>query len=254
MTTALHPPIDGIRAQPTAVPADAEVRTSLELLSELYNYNHWIFNKIRPFLRGRVCEIGCGIGTITQFMLNHEKVVGVEPSAKSQRAAQERFAEHLNVEIAQRFLSDCPCDTVPAGKFDSVICLNVLEHIEDDVDALQRMSQLCAPKGRVIIFVPAHMSIYGQMDRSFGHWRRYNRKTLRQTFENAGLKTQHSFYMNSLGYFGWWLQGRLLKRNQVPIESARLFNRMVPFLDAIERLLPLPFGQSVVMVGTPKKS
>jgi SAM-dependent methyltransferase len=251
MVTTLDLQMPEVVSEPIALPGDAEVRTSLELISELYNYNHWIFNKIRPFLKGRLCEIGCGIGTITQFTLNHEKVVGVEPSPESLQTARERFSDHLNVQIADKFLSACPCDEVPEGGFDSVICLNVLEHIEDDINALQRMRRLCAPKGRVVILVPAHMSIFGRLDESFGHWRRYNRRTLRRAFEQAGLKVTYSFYMNSLGYFGWWLQSRVLRRDQISLKSARFFNRLVPFLDATERLFPLPFGQSVVMVGTP---
>lgn len=254
MDGALDLRFPNVRAEAQEILADAEIRTSLELLSELYNYNHWIFNKIRPFLRGRLCEIGCGIGTITQFMLNHERVVGIEPSPPSLETARERFADHLNVEIIQGFLSDCPCENVPAAGFDTVICLNVLEHIEDDVDALKRMSEMCAAKGRVVILVPAHMSIFGRLDRSFGHWRRYSRRSLRRTFARAGIDVTYSRYMNSLGYFGWWWQSRIRRRNQIPVQSARVFNRIVPFLDAIERLIPFPFGQSLIMIGTPARA
>lgn len=251
MDTTLDLRLPKVHAPPMEVPADAEVRTSLELISELYNYNHWIFNKIRPFLRGKLCEVGCGIGTITQFMLNHERVVGIEPSNASLKTARERFAAHRNVEITRRFLRECPCEAVPAGGFDTVICLNVLEHIEDDVDALSSMRKLCDKKGRVVVLVPAHMSIYGQLDRSFGHHRRYNRRSLGRAFEASGLTVSYSTYMNLLGYFGWWWQSRVLHRNQIPVQSARVFNRMVPFLDALERLLPRFFGQSIMMVGTP---
>lgn len=185
-------------------------------------------------------------------MLNHECIVGIEPSSASLQTARARFAAHRNVEFAQCFLSECPCETVPDGAFDTVICLNVLEPIEDDVDALSRMRRLCGKKGRVVVLVPAHMSIYGQLDRSFGHHRRYNRRTLGRAFEDAGLKVGYSTYMNVLGYFGWWWQSRVRRLNQIPVRSARVFNRMVPFLDAIERLLPRFFGQSIIMIGTPE--
>jgi len=97
----------------------------------------------------------------------------------------------------------------------------------------------------------AHMSIYGALDRSFGHCRRYNRRCLGRAFEAAGLRPTYSFYMNALGYFGWWWHSRLLRREQIPVQTGRFFNRLVPLLDAIERILPPPFGQSLVMVGTP---
>lgn len=229
----------------------AEVHTSLEVLSELYNYNHWLFNKVRPFVRGRVCEVGSGIGNITQFMLNCDEVVGIEPLRVSYETLSSRFQDHANVHFAQCVLDQCPRDDVPAEHFDTVVCLNVLEHIEDDVASLRRMRSLCREKGRVVILVPAFMSLYGELDRSFGHYRRYTRRTLQRAFEEAGLRATYSFYMNTLGVLGWWWQGRCLRRRQITVESSRFFNRLVPFLDAFERVVRLPIGQSLVMIGTP---
>jgi 2-polyprenyl-3-methyl-5-hydroxy-6-metoxy-1,4-benzoquinol methylase len=231
--------------------ADHQVRTSLELLSELYNYNHWIFNKVRPFIRGRVCEIGCGTGNITQFLLNCDQVVGLEPQVDSYREVEARFRPHANVRFANCCLEDVPSESVPSRAFDTVVCLNVLEHIEDDADSLRRMRSLCGRRGRVVLLVPAHMSIYGELDRSFGHHRRYNRRSLAGACTRAGLEPVHSFYMNSIGYLGWWWYACIRKRQQLPLEGSRVFNRIVPFLDALERVLRLPFGQSLVMVSTP---
>jgi len=232
--------------------APAEVHTSLEVLSELYNYNHWLFNKVRPFVGETVCEVGCGIGNITQFLLNRRQVVGIEPLAASLRQSTERFRDHLNTRFFNGVLQDCPNETVPAGAFDTVLCMNVLEHIEDDVGALNTMRLLCGPHGRVVILVPAHMSIYGELDRAFGHCRRYNHKSLAAVFSKAGLLPTYGRYMNAIGYFGWFWEGRCLRRQQINLQSARLFNRLVPFIDAFERLLPLPFGQSLLMVGRPE--
>ncbi len=226
------------------------VHTSLELLEELYNYNHWIFNKVRPFIKGSVCEVGSGTGKMTQFLLNRERVVCMEPFEMSLAAARERFKKHLNVEFVQCYLRECPNGQLRAQSVDSVICLNVLEHLQDDVENMRCMRRLCKDRGRVIILVPARMSIYGRIDRSFGHYRRYNRRSLRRVFEQAGLRVTYSFYMNTVGYFGWLWHSRIRRREQIPIKSARLFNRMVPFLDAIERIVRLPLGQSLVMVGT----
>ncbi len=226
-----------------------EVHTSLEVLSELYNYNHWLFNKVRPFIGDRVCEVGCGIGNITQFLLNHRQVVGLEPLPASFRRSVRRFRDHLNTRIVNCSLEDCPSDIVAAGGFDTLLCMNVLEHIDDDIAALSTMRRLCAPGGRVVILVPAHMSIYGELDRSFGHCRRYNRRSLSAAFRQAGLEPTYSRYLNSIGFFGWFWEGRCLCRSQIRPQSAHLFNRLVPFIDAVERLLPLPFGQSLLMVG-----
>ena len=231
--------------------SEERVEASLDVLSDLYNYNHWLFNKVRPFIRGRVCEVGCGTGNITQFLLNMPEVVGIEPSSKPLERVRARFAHHLNLRFTACPLNECPNPDVPTGEFDTVVCMNVLEHIEDDVDALDRMRRLCSSRGRVVILVPAHMCIFGQLDRAVGHHRRYNRRSLQQVFERAGLRTTYSFYLNALGFFGWGLHSRILKRDQIAVDSGRLFNRLVPFLDAAERVIPPPFGQSVVTVGVP---
>jgi SAM-dependent methyltransferase len=234
-----------------AIRNDCEVRESLDILRDLYNYNHWLFNRVRPFIRGRVCEVGCGIGTTTQFLLNFESVTCLEPSFDSFLEARSRFRRHTNVRVIHGPIESCPNPDVPTAGFDTVICLNVLEHLADDVDALGRMARLCSEKGRVIILVPAHMSAFGKLDESFGHYRRYNKRSLGKVFTAAGLCVRYSFYMNAAGYFGWLLQSRILKRTQISPESGRLFNRMVPLLDVAERLCPPPFGQSVVLVGEP---
>lgn len=234
------------------VHADRRVRGSLEMIRKLYNYNHWLFNKIRPFIRGSVCEVGSGIGNITQFLVNYERVVGIEPSLTSVRELRAGFSAHSNVSFAHSYLADCSGSDVLPGSFDSVICLNVLEHIEDDVAALDTMRRLCRPKGRVSILVPAHQMLYGELDRAFGHFRRYTKKTLARSFREAGLRPTHAHYLNAIGFLGWLAESRILKRTQISDRGASTMNRLVPFIDALERLIPLPFGQSVIMIGTPE--
>ncbi|MBU0717826.1 MAG: class I SAM-dependent methyltransferase [Planctomycetes bacterium] len=227
-----------------------EVHNSLEVIDELYNYTHWIFSTIRPFIRGSVCEIGCGIGAITEFLLNQERVVAIEPHPEAFRRIQHRFADHRNVSFLPCSLQQCPNEDVRSEGFDTVICLNVLEHLENDIDSLHRMRRLCRDKGQVVVLVPAHMSIYGEMDRSFGHYRRYNRRTLSRAFAQAGLEVADTFYMNAVGYFGWLWEGRIMRRRRISASRARVFDRLVPIVDAIERIIKPPFGQSLVMVGT----
>jgi len=249
--------MDATAALPHAAPVDSpatkEVHTSLGLIKDLYNYHHWLFNKVRPWIRGAVCEIGSGRGNITQFLLNAERVVCLEPHTESAREIRQRFAEHRNVSVARHPIQQCPNEDVTAASFDTVLCLNVLEHIEDDLTALSRMRGLCLDRGKVVILVPAHMSAYGLVDRSLGHYRRYNRRGLRALFAEAGLETTHSFYMNTVGYFAWLWKGRILRRQRIPMSAAWTFNRLVPFVDAIERVVRLPFGLSLVMIGTPQK-
>jgi len=235
------------------LPAEKATRTSLVLLREQYNYNHWIYSNLRPFVRGRICDVGCGIGNITQFLLNHDQIVGIEPSADSFREAQAFFSNHLNVRLVNAFLSDVPQEVAPDGSFDTVLCVNVLCEIEDEVAALRDMRRLCRPGGSVVVLAAAHMGLYGALDRAYGFHRRHSRRSMRLSFEAAGLRPTTAFYMNALGFFGWWWHSRVLKRRQISTGSTQFFERLVPFLQTLERVVRPPFGQSLVMVGTPAR-
>lgn len=232
------------------LPADA-VSASLAILSTLYHYNLWIFDMVRGHLGPTVVEVGAGVGNITQFLLNAERVVCLEPFEPYREYLARRFARHLNVGISPSRIEQCPSTDVPAGDFDSVLCLNVLEHIADDVEALRRMKQLLRPGGRVIVLVPALGVLFGRMDRAMGHHRRYTLGSLKRAFHAAGLKPVWGRYMNLAGALGWWWAGRVMKKSKISASSAGKFNRIVPIISAVERLIPIPFGQSVVVVGRP---
>ncbi len=230
------------------LPPDA-VSQSLAIISTLYHYNLWIYDVVRDHLGPTVVEVGAGVGNITQFLLNAERVVCLEPFGPYRDYLTQRFAKHLNVEISPCRIEECPSEDAEPGGFHSVVCLNVLEHIDDDVEALRRMGRLLRPDGRAIVLVPALPCLYGQMDRAMGHLRRYTLSSLRRAFHAAGLKPVWGRYMNLPGALGWWWQGRVLKRSQLSASKARLFNRLVPIFSALERLVPVPLGQSVVVVG-----
>ena len=125
--------------------------------------------------------------------------------------------------------------------FDTVVCLNVLEHLEDDTRALKIMNQLLRPGGRLILLVPAYQFLYGSVDRSLKHFRRYSRKTLVAKLRQTNFKIERSYYMNLLGVFGWFYNNRLIHRQEESIRQVILFDRaVVPWLSKIEkRLRPL---------------
>ena len=235
------------------LPDDA-VSASLAILSTLYHYNLWIFDMVRDHLGPTIVEVGAGVGNITQFLLNAERVVCLEPFEPYREYLARRFAKHLNVEISPSRIEECPNARADAGDFDSVLCLNVLEHIADDVEALRRMRQLLRPDGRAIVLVPALGVLYGQMDRAMGHLRRYTLGSLKRAFHAAGLKPVWGRYMNLAGALGWWWAGRVMKKSQLSASKARMFNRLVPIFSAVERLVPVPVGQSVVVVRRPAES
>ncbi len=246
---------DGIRGFPHIAPVeisglhDDAISHSLAVLSTVYHYNHWIFDSIRDYLGKTVAEIGSGVGNISQFLLNTEKLVCIEPFGPYHAYLSQRFSRHLNVQVFATAIEQCPNADVPAGAFESVVCLNVLEHIEDDAGALAKMRDLLVVGGRVVVLVPAVPRVFGSMDIAMGHIRRYSRRSIVDLFKRSGLVVEKATYMNLPGLLGWWWHGRILKRVQLSPHSTRAFDRIVPFVSALERLIPRPLGQSLVVVG-----
>ena len=228
------------------------LQDSLEVMESMYLYNHWIFANIRPFLGEKILEVGSGTGNITSFLLCYPRVVALEPDLISARKAARRFYNHHNVQVIPETLEDYTQQASNGASFDTVICLNVLEHIEDDVYALCCMREHLAADGKVVILVPALGALYGALDRSLGHYRRYNKRHLRRKFHQADLQIIKSYYMNLPGVLGWFLHSRILHRVGLAPRSARKFEKAVPYIMAAESAFKPPLGQSLVMVGRAK--
>lgn len=243
------------RQSPDLAPVELEhggvdaVSQSLEVLSTVYHYNHWIFNSVRDFIGPSVLEVGAGTGNITQFLLNCDDLVCLEPFAPYREYLSARCAKHLNVHVLPDRIEECPNGQVPRKTFDTIVCLNVLEHIEDDVNVLRIFRELLKDGGQVVVLVPAMPMIYGEMDRAMGHYRRYTRRSLRRVLMSASFRTIHCRYMNVVGAFGWLLHSRLRRKKVLPESQTRFFDHMVPLLSALEAVIRPPFGQSLLMVG-----
>jgi len=138
--------------------------------------------------------------------------------------------------------------TLAGQSFDTIICLNVLEHVDDDISALQAIRRMLAPSGRLILLVPALPVLYGTIDRALGHHRRYKRAGLASLLEATGFKLAHIEYFNLAGVPGWWFAGRVLRRQMIPAASLKLYDALVP-LFRLERLIPWRVGQSLIAIG-----
>lgn len=228
----------------------AVIEDSLETLESLYEYNHWIYSLLRPHLGASVLEVGCGTGNITQFLgMSARRVLGIEPERVFHQRFIERFAHMPSVTSRCCVAEDLESPDDDNDRFDTVVSCNVLEHIEDDTRAVRSMASMLRKGGRVVALVPACPLAMGKLDRSLGHHRRYTLASLRNTFETAGLRWVEGRYSNAVGLLGWWFNSVVLRRTCVPVKQAVAFNRLVPLISAIERIVKPPLGQSVVGVG-----
>ena len=239
---------------PPALPADGLTDTGPETLRRIGGmraFNAWMMELVRPHLRGNVLEVGCGRGNLTELLLAEPigslTCVDINPG----------HVEH----VLQRwsgvpgFCALC-ADIQDRGlvhklqpRPDTIVCLNVLEHIEDDMAALDVMAHLLAPEGRLVLLVPAFPWLYGTMDAGLRHYRRYTRADLTEKLSAAGLRVACWRYFGLLGMLGWFVNGRILRRPILPEGQLRLYDRLVPLFRWVERLSGPPIGQSLICVA-----
>lgn len=222
---------------------------TLFLLEEATSYHQWIFEKIKPYLRGHILEVGCGIGNLTAWLLRQGKVTITDVKEEYLHIARSKFQDHPNLigTVVWDIQKEPPKELHTF--FDTIICSNVLEHIEDDQSVLTNYYQLLPSEGRLVLLVPALKILYNQLDRELGHFRRYGKREMSQKLISSGFKICHLTYFNTFGILGWFINGTLLRRRLLPVRQIGIFNRMVPFFAWMERVMPKWVGQSLIAVG-----
>lgn len=224
---------------------DEELFDSLHSLDCAEHYARWIDELIAPFTHGEILEIGAGHGTFTPLLARHGHVTAVEPSPRQFPRLAARVAE-LGADAIQTDLEGA----LRSRRADTVVLVNVLEHILDDEGALATVAASLRPGGHVVLYVPAFELLYSSFDRAVGHHRRYRRRELEAKVRAAGLEVAKSTYVNSIGFLAWLVTARLLRIRPTTRGLALLYDRVVVRpLRAVERLVPPPFGQSLLVVG-----
>jgi glycosyltransferase involved in cell wall biosynthesis len=224
------------------------VYQTLQNMKRLHRYNAWIFLKFRPFLGRRVLEIGSGIGNITKFLLGRDLVIATDVEPKYLALLKNTFGKYKKFMVERLHLPGAEIERYRSYHIDSVICFNVLEHIERDETALRNIFDLLEPGGRFLLLVPSHPWLYGSLDQHLGHRRRYRKKELRSKLEAQGFRVIYLKYFNRIGVLGWFLNSRILRRKRLSPFQLRIYNLFVPIFK-LETFFPLPFGTSLLAVG-----
>ena len=211
------------------------------------NYLSWVADLCRPHLGRRVLEVGAGLGAITARYEQGREVVVNDVSPTCVQTLRERFAGQPNVRIEDRDLRTLELDE----RFDSVLMVNVLEHIADDVEALRGLSRLLVQGGKVIVYVPALNALYGALDHKIGHYRRYSVWRLREVFREAGLEPVELRWVNLLAIPAWAAFGRGdVNDSQRSSKLLSLWDRTaVPAGRLLEAHVRAPIGLNVLGVG-----
>lgn len=237
-------------AHPLRITGDEAVDFSLDVTAELDAYNRWVFDLLRPHVHGRVLEIGCGTGNLSAYLGGAaEQLVGIDPAGHLVAEFHRRFAHADHMSVRRCILQDMAPPAEERELFDVAVSCNVFEHIEDDVGTMALARRQLRSGGKLVVYVPACPLAFGELDRAFGHYRRYTLSSLRRAMEAAGLRWVQGQYVNRVGLLGWFANSVMLRKRSLPAGQARLFNRIVGLARLVDRLVPLPTGQSVVGVA-----
>ena len=232
------------------------VGKDLESMDHAENYHRWILDVFRPYLGRRIVEVGAGTGGFSKLLLEIEPdhLTLVEPSrmfdelivnVNVNRGAGERTT--LNTyNNTFRLAANSIAETRP----DTVVYVNVLEHIEDDAAELSAVHSVLDKGGKCLIFVPAFMALYGKFDEQVGHYRRYSKFELEAKCRAAGFRIVKSSFFDLVGFFPWWIKYRLLRSSSLGSSAVKIYDRVVvPVASRVEPITGVPFGKNLIVVA-----
>ena len=226
--------------------ADAYGSEILARLNRAPRFTRWMADTIRPYVGDRVLEIGAGIGNLTANLVPRAKyhASDINPHYLDRLETLKPTRPYLQV----HYTDASAAETYPAEQFDTVICMNVVEHLANDVEALSNIRRSLDKNGRAIVLVPNGPQLFGSLDKVLGHYRRYTQEQLVQACQNAGFSVEKVLKFNRLGTPGWWLNGRILKKATFGFWQIKLLNFLVPFVRPIDRFLPFPHLSWIIIL------
>ena len=219
---------------------------TLESMSQAQWYNQWTLKKFEQYLKGDILEVGCGIGNFTQELTRFGNVYAIDIDSEHIKDTDKLLngkgrVGFGDIEAGKYFFMD--------QKFDSIVCINVLEHIKNDSKTISNIYSLLKPGGSLVLLVPAHQFLYGEIDKGIGHLRRYNKKSLVSLLKNKNLKIERTRVLNILGAIGWFISAKFFSEKFVDERKLKVFNLIAPWVLPLEDLLEPPIGTSILVIA-----
>jgi SAM-dependent methyltransferase len=204
-------------------------------MSRAPRFNAWRADTIRPFCGQRILEIGSGTGNLTKRLIPRDQYVASDINPLYLQTLQALTSDRPYLDVTLTDVTRGETFPHPAGGFDTVVCLNVVEHVDDDVGALRNIREVLAPAGQAIVLVPQGPEVFGTLDEVLGHRRRY---TVERLAADAGFRVKQLVHFNRVGRPAWWLNGTLLKRRKFGLGQIIMLNLLTPIFRLVDGALP----------------
>jgi glycosyltransferase involved in cell wall biosynthesis len=214
-------------------------------------FNRWMADVIRPYLGDRVLEIGAGLGSLTRSFLPRLLYTASDVNPDYLEPLGRFGVGRPNFDACQVDVTEGDDFYDLLGRYDTVVCLNVLEHVRDDDRAVRNMRSALAGDGCLVVLVPQGPELFGTLDEAVGHRRRYTRDSLRELLESNGFVVEKMFDFNRATLPAWWFNGRMRRKRSFGPGELRLVDRLAWLMRGLEPLLPWP-GLSIVAVARRK--
>jgi SAM-dependent methyltransferase len=206
---------------------------------------------IRPFCGRRVLEIGSGTGNMTRHLVPRDAYVASDINPLYLQTLRTLTSDRPYLDVTLTDVTRPESFPAPQERFDTVVCLNVIEHVDDDLGALRNVRDALAPGGRAVVLVPRGPNLFGTLDEVLGHKRRYTEATLRRLALDAGLEPKDVLPFNRVGTAAWWLNGKVLKRRHFGLAQIAMLNLLTPLFRLVDRILPFPPLSLVAILERP---
>lgn len=227
---------------------------TLAAITAADKFNKWMYETIKPYIKGHLLEIGSGIGNISQFfMVDKVQCTLTDLRQNYCDILAEKFKDQPTLEgILKVNLVHPDFDREYAhllGKYDSIVALNVVEHIEDDNLAIANCYKLLSKGGHIIILVPAYQVLYNKFDEILEHFRRYTSTSLQRIIKNGNFEIIHNQYFNFIGIAGWIVTGSIMRKETIPEGQMKFYNKLVPIFKVVDKVVLNKIGLSTICIG-----
>src|SRR6266404_186882 len=217
-------------------------------LEHARRFNLWMGETLRPFIGDRVLEIGAGIGNLTNQFIPRELYIASDINPNYLHYLRSYSFGKPYLRIMEVDAQDPEAFRGLEEQFDTVIMLNVLEHLSDAKQALANLWSALQPGGRAIVLVPQHPGLYGTLDEALEHHLRYTTPGFEQVLKDAGFRIEQMFDFNRFSAPGWWVNGKVLRRRKFSRLQLKMIDLMMPAVKRLDRLLPWS-GVSLVAIA-----